>query len=54
MNYNIDDVFVSLGKLHFDMSQAQRYISLLKEELDQKDQQIADLQKSTNDQEQDE
>lgn len=54
MNYNIDDVFVSLGKLHFDMSQAQRYISLLKEELDQKDQQIADLQKSINDQEQDE
>lgn len=40
MNYNSDDIFVSLGKLHFEMSQAQRYISLLKEELEEKQKEI--------------
>lgn len=44
MSYNTDDIFLSLGKLHFDMSQAQRYIILLKEELEAKDQEILRLQ----------
>lgn len=55
MNYNTEDIFLSLGKLHFDMSQAQRYISLLKEELENKDQEIARLtsEKQVDRQEQD-
>ena len=48
MNYNTDDILLSLGKLHFDMSQAQRYIVLLQEEIKEKDQKIQKLQSSNN------
>ncbi len=43
MNYNTDDILLSLGRLHFDMSQAQRYIGLLQEEIKEKDQELATL-----------
>ncbi len=48
MSYNTDDILLSLGRLHFDMSQAQRYIGLLQEEIKEKDQTIKQLQSSNN------
>jgi hypothetical protein len=48
MSYNTDDILLSLGKLHFDMSQAQRYIVLLQEEIKEKDQTIKQLQSNNN------